>query len=178
MKFIYVILLTFTLTACIGSGQNSPSAVSEAKQFPIMTGIDLLGDDRAVPDSFQGTYNIVTVAFQREQQEQVNTWIEYATPLIKDNDTIRYYELPIIYEMSAMKRFWVNNGMRAGIPDADARERTITVYTERDTLINKMNWDKDKITTYILDNNGNILWRKDGVFDEKYKQEIEKIVQQ
>lgn len=176
MKFIYMAFVGILLTACIGSGQNTESMVSKKDQFPTMTGIDLLGDDRPVPESFEGEYNLVTVAFQREQQEQVNTWIDYAALLVKNNDKIRYYELPIIYEMSAMKRFWVNNGMRSGIPDADARDRTITVYTDRDPLMEKMEWDMDTITTYLLDANGNILWRKDGVFTDSYATEIEKTI--
>lgn len=175
-NLLCTVLAAIGLQACIGSGDNADVKFQGNNQFPVMTGIDLQGDERQIPNDFEGQFNLVTVAFKREQQEQVDSWISYADQLTADNDQIRYYELPIIYEMTAAGRFWVNNGMRAGVKAETARNRTITVYTDRDPLMENMNWDMDTITTYLLDQNGNILWRKDGVYNDNYATEIENAV--
>lgn len=154
--------LVFFLTACIGAGTNSPVQERGKEQFPQMVGIDLLGQERALPESFKGKYQIVTVAFEREQQDLVNTWIPFAEELEENFDGLRFYEVPLIYELNAPYRFWVNNGMRAGIPNDKARERTITIYTDRDKFLNITGMKTEDIYTLLLDDQGKILWQQKG----------------
>ena len=71
--------------------------------------------------------------------------------------------------MSGVGRFWVNNGMRSGIQDSDARNRTITVYTQRDEFAQYMGLDMNTITTFLLDNDGTILWRQSGAMTNQAK---------
>lgn len=175
-NLIFMGLLATLLTACIGSGKVSSIDFKGTKTFPTMTGIDLLGEERPVPQSFEGKYNIVTVAFERDHQDLVNPWIDLITDMMATNDAVRYYELPVIYEMSAAGRWWVNNGMRSGIPDEAARERTITIYTDRDSFAKEMGIDMTTVTTMILDNNGKILWRAEGVPTDQTLADIQKVI--
>jgi hypothetical protein len=176
IKFLSIIIMTVSLSACIGSGKNSDLASNGQNMFPSMTGIDLLGEERPLPDSFEGEFNIVSIAFQREQQENVNTWIEAVKPVLAENDNVRYYEVPLIYEMNAMMRGWVNNGMRSGLPSEEARERTITVYTDREKFFDMMNMNEDTIYTLLLNKKGEILWRAEGdATEEKMAELISKI---
>ena len=72
--------------------------------------------------------------------------------------------------MNAMMRGWVNNGMRSGIPSEKARERTITVYTEREKFLGMMNMQTDNIYTLLVNQDGEILWRAEGdATDEKIR---------
>jgi len=170
MKFALLMTMILSLSACIGSGQNTSVTKVDDGFIPSMAGIDLLGEERPIPDSFKGDLNIVTFAFEREQQEMVNTWIDGLEPILENEVNVRYYEIPLIYEMNAVMRGWVNNGMRAGIPDEAARERTITVYTDRDKFLKMMSMDTTTIYTVLVDQKGKILWRTDGVAtDEKIK---------
>lgn len=150
------------VTACIGAGPISSIKPTGQNNFPKMEGIDLLGETRSVPDTFAGKLNIVAVAFEREQQKDVNTWITVAEDIMKDNANVKFYELPVIYEVNGMYRTWINNGMRAGIPSEEARERTITIYTNRNELISMMDMANEEISVLLLDDSGKILWRKDG----------------
>lgn len=160
-KFILVATI-FLLSACIGAGENSVMQPVKQGYFPQLQGIDLLGEDRAIPETFAGQLNIVAVAFKREQQSDVDPWISVALDIMQDDETVRFYELPVIYEASATFRAWVNNGMRSGIADIAARERTITIYTNREAFLEEMNMTLDRITLLLLDNRGKILWRSDG----------------
>lgn len=160
------------LSACIGSGENTAVQSNGAQQFPDVAGIDLLGEERALPGSMQGTLNIVAVAFEREHQTPVNTWIPVAEDIMQSQDEVRFYEIPVIYEMNAAGRFWVNNGMRSGIPDDEARERTITVYTDRDKFTDLLAMQMDRIYLLLVDNDGAILWRTEGQATDETIQQL------
>jgi len=168
MKKILIIAFTLLLQSClIGSGENSKIEASNNNYFPKVVGIDLQGNKQELPQAFQNKFNLVVVAFKREQQLQVDTWIKALEPILKEKSNLSFFEIPLIYELSSAKRFWVNNGMRFGILDEVARKRTITVYTNRDEFFKITKMREDEIYTLLLDKNGKILWRVEGVADDK-----------
>lgn len=151
-----------SLAGCIGAGMNSPIETKGSEAFPVLTGIDLLGQQRALPAAFAGDLNIIAIGFEREHQTPINSWIPIADSVMADHPKVRFYEVPMIYEMSMITRAWVNNGMRAGVPGDTARERTITVYTDRDTFLKTMNMQTDRIYVLVLDKAGKIVWKTEG----------------
>jgi hypothetical protein len=148
-----------TLTGCIGAGENAAIKDNGPLSFPSVTGIDLLGNERSLPANFTGQLNIVAVAFQRQQQQLVDSWIKAAEQIIANYPQVRFYELPVIYKTNALYRTWINNGMRAGIPETAARQRTITLYTDRQRFTQLLNMQQDHIYVLLLNNKGKILWR-------------------
>jgi hypothetical protein len=48
-----------------------------AMGFPRLAARDLEGQVRSLPDDFAGTRNLVVVAFRREQQSMVDSWIAW-----------------------------------------------------------------------------------------------------
>lgn len=175
-KAILAGVCSMMLFGCIGAGENSAITPQEKGFFPHMTGIDLIGEDRAVPQSFAGDLNLVAIAFEREQQDLVNTWIGVADDLMKDNSQLRFYEVPLIYEMNGAYRTWVNNGMRSGIPDPVARERTITVYTDRPKFLETMSMQPDRIYVVLLNKSGKILWQTEGSSDPSKIDSLKKAI--
>ena len=167
MKKIISLILLLTISSCIGAGENSKIEANKNNYFPKISGIDLDGKKQELPAVFKNKLNLVIVAFKREQQAEVDTWIKAIEPILKENPHLSFYEIPLIYELSAFKRMWVNNGMRLGIPDEAARKRTITVYTNRKEFFEITKMKEDKIYALLLDNNGKILWRKEGIADDK-----------
>ncbi|MFT7144948.1 MAG: hypothetical protein ACI9TY_000173 [Alphaproteobacteria bacterium] len=161
------LFMALTISGCIGSGEISTVQSNGENHFPTLIGIDLVGEDREIPQSFTGEYNIVAVAFEREHQEAVNTWISAVDSILENHKNIAFYEVPLIYEINAPYRFWINNGMRAGIPDLEARLRTITVYTDRDKFTSTMNMKTDRIYVLLLNKKGEILWQTQGPLTPK-----------
>ncbi len=154
-------------SCAIGAGENSKIVNNGTNFFPKISGIDLEGKKRDLPQAFDKKSNIVVVAFKREQQEEVNTWISAVDEIIKKNSNVAFFEVPLIYELNYLSRSFLNNGMRRGIPDVKARQRTITVYTNRDQFFKITNMQEDKIYVLLVNNKGKILWRTDGVADNK-----------
>jgi hypothetical protein len=166
MHYLRIFLLlsgVLLVSACIGPGDVSPIERTKANAFPQMEGIDLLGRKRQVPQDFEGSYQLVAVAFEREQQAEVDTWIAAADILMKEFEELRFYELPIIYEVNPLYRTWINNGMRAGIPFEKARKRTITIYTDRQRFLEMMDLNADQIYVFLLGEDGTIQWQTSGL---------------
>jgi len=159
------------LPGCIGAGTNSALRPVPAG-FPEVTGIDLEGREIRLPTELGGSPRIVVVAFERRQQADVDTWIRASEPLLRKRPAARLYEVPVIGSSSAPFRLWVNNGMRAGIPDEAARRRTVTVYTDRDGFLSTVGARPESITAFLLDDRGRIAWRADGPADEQKVSEL------
>jgi len=134
-------------------------------QFPTVSGSNLQRANLTLPQDLQGELNLVLIAFQQWQQAQVDTWIPFARQLEEDYPTVRYYELPTIQRLNALARSFINEGMRAGIPDLVARERTITLYLDKRTFREALQFPgEDDIYVLLLDRQGRVLWRAEGAF--------------
>jgi hypothetical protein len=103
-------------------------------RFPAVTGSNLQRQKLSLPQDFRGELNLVLIAFQQWQQTQVDTWLPFVRQLEENHSGVRYYELPTIQRRSVLSRTLINEGMRAGIPDPVARERTITLYVDKETF--------------------------------------------
>ncbi len=177
MKKIIAAILLLSLQSClIGAGENSKIQANQDNYFPKVNGIDLEGKTQELPTVFKNKFNLVIVAFKRQQQEQVDTWIKTIEPILKENSNLNFYEIPLIYELSAFKRMWVNNGMRLGIAQDEARKRTITVYTNRDEFFKIMQMQENEIYALLIDNSGKILWKKAGIADSQKLESLKKII--
>jgi hypothetical protein len=134
-------------------------------RFPTVTGSNLQRQKLKLPQDFQGELNLVLIAFQQWQQTQVDTWIPFAQQLEGTHSGVRYYELPTIQRLNVLARTFVNEGMRAGIPDPVARERTITLYVDKDVFRQALQLAReDDIYVLLLDRQGKVLWRAEGAF--------------
>lgn len=167
MKNLKLLIMLLALQSClIGAGENSQIEANKNYYFPNLTGIDLEGNEKKLPQSFVGDLNIVVVAFKREQQSNVDTWIKATEVILKENPQINFYEIPLIYELNTFSRAWINNGMRFGVPDPVARKRTITVYTDRNKFFEITKMKEENIYTLLLNKDGKILWQVEGVADQ------------
>jgi hypothetical protein len=134
-------------------------------QFPAVTGSNLQRKKLNLPQDFEGQQNLVLIAFQQWQQSQVDTWLPFARQLEETHPGVRYYELPTIRRLNALSRTFVNEGMRAGIPDPVARERTITIYLDKLAFRQALQLPgEDDIHVLLLDRQGRVLWRAEGAF--------------
>jgi hypothetical protein len=146
--------------------------------FPTVSGFNLNRQEYQFPRDLAGELNILFVPFKQHQQSTVNTWIPFAQETEAAFPGVVYYELPTIDEMPALSRIFVNEGMRAGIPDETARERTITLYIDtgkfmRATAIP----DKDAVHIMLVNREGDILWRTMGDFEESKGRSLVEAIQ-
>jgi hypothetical protein len=146
-------------------------------QFPSVTGSSLQRRKLNLPQAFEGERNLVFVAFQQWQQSQVDTWIPFARQLEASLPKLRYYELPTIRRLNALSRTFINEGMRAGIPDPVARERTITLYVDKNEFRKALQLPhEEEIHVLLLDRSGAVLWQAEGAFTPEKAESLEAAV--
>lgn len=147
-------------------------------QFPRVHGANLEGRPFALPDDFEGTINLVLIAFRREQQGAIDTWIPTARRLRRSHPGFRSYELPTISRSVPLARWWLDGAMRVGIPDQEARATTITLYLNKRAFRETLGLPSEQ-TTYALlvDRAGQILWRAEGRWTEAKGSTLEQLVE-
>ena len=131
--------------------------------FPESEGKNLEGKSFQLPGDFEGNLNLVLIAFQREQQLMVNTWLPTADLLENLHPELRYYELPTISRLNPLSRWFINTGMRSGIKDPKSRQKTITLYLDKESFRIALGIDtEDNIHVLLVDKQGKIAWRSEG----------------
>jgi len=137
---------------------NSPDI-----HFPTVSGQNLDRQEFEFPRDFAGDLNILFVPFQQRHQLVVNTWVPFAQDVEAAYPGVVYYELPTIDEMPGLSRMFINEGMRAGIPDQTSRERTITLYLNTAEFMRATDIpDKQNVHILLVDRDGIIRWRGTG----------------
>lgn len=146
----------------------SAALVADSIRFPTVTSDNLEGKTFTLPQDFGGERNVLFIAFQRQQQAEVDTWVPFVKPLVTRTPGTEYYEIPTIYRMIAPMRWMLNRGMRSGIDDRGARERTITLYLDKGPFKRALAiGDEKSIQVLVVDREGQVLWRTSGPFTEE-----------
>jgi hypothetical protein len=155
------------LAAAIGMGSGSDQGDDSMGRFPQLQASNLEERLMNLPGDFEGSRNLLLVAFQREQQAQVDTWLREMKRFEEVDPSFRYYELPTIQSPNRLLRWIIDTGMRRGIPDPKARARTITLYIDKAPFLKALGIaDEKRIYCFLVDRTGRVLWRTDGVFEE------------
>ena len=175
MVRIMTIVVGLLLIAAIFGGllwrqapnQSLLEVTREGVHFPTVSGFNLNRQEFTFPQDLVGELNILFVPFLQRQQLVVNTWIPFAQETEGAFPGVVYYELPTIDEMPSLSRMFVNEGMRAGIPDETARERTVTLYIDTSEFMEAADIPgKDEVPILLVNRSGDILWRTTDRFDE------------
>lgn len=138
----------------------------EPDYFPTVTGNNLDRELLQFPRDFAGELNLLFIPFLQQQQRIVDTWVPFARELEAAYPNVVYYELPTIEDMGTLGRTFVNEGMRAGIPDPVARQRTITLYLDLAAFMRALEIpSRDEVHVLLVAQDGRILWRTTGPYD-------------
>ena len=133
--------------------------------FPIVSGSNLLRQKLTLPQDFQGSLNLVFIAFERWHQMEVDSWSALAEELEKNYEGLVYYELPTLQNGGLFYKILLNEGMRAGIPNPKTRERTVTLYLDKAKLRRALDMpDEEHIYVLVVDRSGNVFFRARGPY--------------
>ena len=132
--------------------------------FPTVESADLTGRSLTLPRDLPEARTIMILAFTQEQQADVDGW--RAGLGLKPGDT-NWLEMPVIDQPGAVGRFFIDTGMRRGIPDVAVRRHVVTLYTDKRTFFAQVGIRSDEqVIVMVVDRGGHILARVDGPFDK------------
>lgn len=134
-------------------------------KFPEAAGSNLLRQKLTLPDDLQGELKILLVAFQQWHQALVDSWLPLANQLEQSFPGVQFYEIPVIQRMNFFAQTFINEGMRAGIPNPTTRQKTITLYLDRQAFMRALDIpNEETIWVLALDQQGNVLWSTSGTY--------------
>ena len=184
MSILRVVVITGVIVWGLGlfwriaPGKSKLLTLRDGPHFPVVSGSNLNRQEFEFPRDFGGELNLVIVPFQRYQQILVNTWIPTAQEMEASYPGFIYYELPTVYEMPVISRTFLNEGMRAGIPDETSRERTITLYLDKESFKSALGiTSEDDIHLFLVNRDGEILWQANGEFSQEKANDLLELIQ-
>lgn len=170
IRFVFLAVALFlgiSFASRLLIGKSKLLLSKQEPHFPVVSGYNLDRKELEFPGDFGAKYNLVVVAFEQYHQNDVNTWIPFLQEVEAFHPSFMYYELPTIQSLPALPRTFINEGMRAGIPDQTARERTVTLYLDKEMFKKATNISgEEEIHLLLVDKVGNILWRGSGPYSD------------
>ena len=153
-------------TLMLQAAPATPPATQPATRptvFPSVAGDNLNNRRVELPGGLDAPYAVLLVAFEREQQGQVDTWLAACKAVVADHANVEYYELPTIGRRYGAARGFIDGGMRRGIPAFADRERTVTLYLDVREFRDAAGIDDpSRIWVGLIDRRGTIHWTARG----------------
>jgi hypothetical protein len=173
-RAIFALLLGSVSRAPSSTGARMIVAAPDTLgRFPSVEGSNLEGEHFTLPADFKGELNVVLVAFKREQQTDVDSWMPFLKTVGESRRALRVYELPTLGRRYRLMRPFIDGGMRRGIADAAVRAVTITLYIDKAPFRESLRLpDEDRISVLLVDQKGRLFWRAEGRFDERMGTEL------
>ena len=135
-------------------------------QLPNVSGYNLEREKMNFPADFGAApLNLVFIAFQRWHQEVIDGWVPFVAELSQKRPDLNYYEFPTLPRGNLLYRTFLNEGMRAGIPNRATRARTITLYLDKAQFRQALDIPTEQeVWLYLFDRKGAAIWRVAGSF--------------
>lgn len=134
-------------------------------QLPTVKGSNLKRQKMIFPDDFAEDINLVFIAFLRRHQDLIDEWVPFVEELAREHPELHYYEFPTLPRRGPIYRTFLNEGMRAGIPNEATCGRTITLYLDKSAFRKALDIENEQnVWLYLFDKSGKVLWRTEGTF--------------
>lgn len=125
--------------------------------LPALQSKDLNGRELTLPHDLPGERTLLIVAFEREQQSDVDTW---TTGLKLAGSNLPWFELPVIENPGALARWFISGGMRRGIKDQALWQHVVTLYTRKADFKTALGITSEKsVQVLVVDRQGQVLER-------------------
>ncbi len=137
------------------------------KKFYSRVARNLVGEKIRIPQDLKTEKSCVVLAFERNQQSVIDTWIPYLLKLEKEKTGFAFYEVPVIQSGYKPVRWFIDGAMANSIKTDEGKKRTVTSYTNVSKFVKSMQLNKKEISLFIVTKDGSILAEATGAYDEQ-----------
>ena len=131
------------------------------KKFPAVNAKTLAGQETTIPDAAAGKVVLVCVAFLRESQAQLDSWLNPFYEKFGQREDIMFYEVPMISGGYKFMKLIIDGGMRGGLPQFK-HKHVVTMYGDVESYMQALNLDARNGYAFLLDREGSIRWQQQG----------------
>lgn len=147
------------------------SVGAQAQVLPPIKASNLNKQPVAWPKDLPAERTILIIAFERKHQSLVDGWV--AGMRLKAPDAPAWFEVPIINNPGGVARWFIDNGMRSGIPNKSDRARVVTVYGNKAALMASMKIsDASTVHAVVVERSGRIVARASGAYSRANAEQI------
>lgn len=165
--FSFILSLALSCSGCVASSSNNLITLTgdSAAILPQVIASDLEGKEYSLPKDFTSDKTIVIFGFSHGQQKAIDTWLPTLKERAKQDAEFSYIEIPVIDNKNAMLRTIIRNGMRTGITESEDRQKTITLFADKDNLLKSLKVsDPQNIEVMVIDKQGIVSRRVSGEY--------------
>lgn len=147
--------------------------ISCSTGFPELKARNLHGRELNIPnDLLNHRATVLIVALKRCHIPMVESWLPHLEELQNEIPGINFYELPTMPALYAPVRGIIDSGIaQQHCKQKDTAEHTFTVYTNQTTFMkNARIASPDTIHIFLLDGDGQVLYRATGSWSEQKHQ--------
>ena len=153
------------------------SAESSIYRMPPVSGKDLNGKPWVAPAGLPGSRTLVFVAFEEEQQTGIDSWLEGLKLKTAKHET-PWIEMPLINDPGMFMRWFINTGMKHGIPDPSVRAHVWTAYTDKKAFLDACGMGStNSIYALVVNRNGQILAMQSGNYSKAGAEQLLRAMQ-
>ncbi len=161
--FFMSIFTTLSFLSCKGQQAKNEINMEEKNNrttllsttFPELKAQTLAGQNIVFPKEVMGKPTVICIAFVGAAQTLIDTW---AAPILEkySDNSINYYEIPMINATWGLMSNMIDGGMRNGVPKA--LHKNVATYYGNLSQYKKdlMMPEKNDCYVFLLDKNGNI----------------------
>jgi hypothetical protein len=150
------------------------AALTVGTPMPQIEGENLTGHKAVLPGVAKGKVTLVAMGFSYESRRPVDAWIKRFRQEFGQNTDTAFFEVPVISGMARLAKLFIQTGMRRGTAKVD-HDKVITVYGGASDWKERLGVvDTDRAYLILLDREGTVRWRHEGLFDETVWPELKK----
>lgn len=147
--------------------------MTSERRFPNISARNLEGLGVNLPEAFAGQRNVVIVAFEREHQPAVDSWVPWLEQQSESDPELQFYEIPTIGQIFAPARNLIDGRMAAIIRDPIILRRTMTVYGDVSKLTEPLGIvDRSTITVLVVQSDGSVTFSATGGFTPQLAEQL------
>ncbi|MCU0643986.1 MAG: mitochondrial ATPase complex subunit ATP10 [bacterium] len=173
MKNILIILFVLIKLNFLSAQENTPMTDKPiGMPFPELKAETLSGIDMKYPDDVKGKITLILMAFKRETQRKIDSWLEPFSKTFENDTTVQFFEIPMLAGAWKLMSPIIDGGMRSGIPKQ--KHGNVTTFYGNVNKYCELLGIEDKSDGYVflLDKNGVIQWRSNGFASEEKLKEL------
>jgi len=150
---------------------------AQKQQFPEIPAETLSKKQVVFPEITRGKYAFILIAFKRQTQGEVDSWLD---PFVEDfygMENLTFYEIPMISGNWKWMSSWIDSGMRSGVP-AEKHDHVATYYGPLKSYFDYFGiQDSRTVYVFLLDQQGRIIWREMGPANKQKYEELKTQIQ-
>jgi hypothetical protein len=152
---------------CVVAGLLIPFAAYSSfkaityEKFPAIEFKTMTDTIISLPDRNYPPIVLAILSFTRPEEGVVESWSNSASALFRNSSKFNYYQAAIVGGAGPIE-FFIYNGMKSGANE-EQKKHLIVCFGDKDGIKKSLNITDDSlIYTYLIDRDGNILWKTKG----------------